>query len=163
MKKNALIVAVLLLSTQLFIACRSSKPSSVEIVTTQQKEQSLSICEQKVKYQFSRIKKSNTLEETDEPTEMIINPVKKLITISGVSVNKETRFKNITIESIECSLNNALTEGSAGYKFLEEGPNGNTQEIVIKFEAKEDGLTITFINNGKEKAITKVDKWELLK
>lgn len=164
MKKNILIVAVLLLCTQLFFACGSAKPAGVITSVTKQTELTLNSCEQTIKYISSKAIDSRSQTDIDMSMEIIIDPTEKLITLNLDSHQKGKGSISATVVSSDCNLNSSLTEGYSVYQALGQGPGGQNKEVSFRVEAKKECLTILYTDE-KEKGelMINVDKWEVVK
>ena len=163
MNKFSPIVVALLLSTQIFYACRSSKPSNAASPVSGSSRQASNNCGQTIKYLCTKGKFLKSGKEEILNLEMIVDPAEKGITLNLESPEKGKGSIKSRIINIDCSLNAALTEGSSEYRALSEGPGGQDMEVVFRLVAGADGLTVSF-SNEKEKGalVMKVDRWDLV-
>lgn len=164
MKKNSTILAMLLLSTAFFFACRSSKTNGDTISVTKQTDLTLNICEQTIKYVSTKAIDSRSQTDIEIAMEIIIDPTEKLITLNLDSRQKGKGSISAAVVDSDCNLNAGLTDGHSVYRAIGQGPDEQNKELKFKVDAKEDGLTI-YYTDEKEKGelIIKVDKWEVVK
>lgn len=164
MKKNVLIIAVLLLSTQLFLACRAAKPAGITSSVTKQSESTLNNCEQTIKYISSKVTDATSQTDLDMSMEIIIDPTEKLITLNLDSPQKGKGSISATLVSSDCTLNASLTEGISSYRASAQGLSESNKEVLFRVEAKKEGLTI-FYTDEKEKGelVIQIEKWEVVK
>ena len=161
MRVNALLTAGLLFFTLAFFACRSVKPLQTAQSATQQAEQNLQICNVPIKYKVNKVKIFENQEEVqdeDAQFSFTIHPAEKLITL-----NDESSSKELHIESVDCSLNDKLTDGSAVYRLSLKNSTGNTSEQVMNFEAKPEGITVTISEKGEKVYFFQIDSCEIVK
>lgn len=163
MKRNASLVAALLLSTQIFVACRSANPASTATAAGKKSELTINACEKTIKYVSSKARDSKSQTEMDMSTEIVIDPVEKLITLSVESSQRPKGTRQASILSTDCHLNTGLTDGYSFYRASGHNPDGQNTGISFRVEAKEEGLIIIYKTDQEDAELKiAVDRWEVV-
>lgn len=163
-QKTNLLQVVLILMLFVIYACKSVKESQIQVSNPNQTSETISKCDQKVKYYSDRVKMVGDGQEIRVNTEIIINSSAKLISLTSEPPGQDKVNFDTVIESFDCSLNSDLTEGRATYKGYTKQIDGTSTRAIITIEAKEGSLIIS--NDDGEKQgdfIVIVSKWEIVK
>ncbi|OQP61892.1 hypothetical protein A3860_30990 [Niastella vici] len=117
-----------------------------------------------IKYYSGKLKLLGNGLETGSNTTITINPATKIINVSGETVTQEKVNFNITIESIECNLNEKCTAGEAIYHGYIAQKKGAPAKLTLKVEARSGSLVISnSIPGSNNEYLAYVSKWEIIK
>jgi hypothetical protein len=144
----------------LLLACKSTKTPQAQPAN---QTETTSKCDQPIKYYSEKIRSANG-QETSFNTEIIINPLTRLINLVSEPPNQDKVEYSIVIENIDCNFNADHTGGQALYHGYINQKNGTTTKMTIKLEANDGQLTISQGNPEKESDFVMiVSKWEIVK
>lgn len=147
-----------------FYACTSTKTTHGETVPSAQTVRAVDVCNQTIRYYAEKIRTINGDQETNAPTEIVINPASKTINIISEPPNQSKLNFNTVIESVECNLSANITEGQAIYSGYIKQPDGTAKKAVVKVEVKDGGILISGGDTESAPKMTiAVTKWEVVK
>ncbi|HEX2534886.1 MAG TPA: hypothetical protein VHK69_14175 [Chitinophagaceae bacterium] len=163
MGKRLSFMVALLTTAPVFFACHSGKKAQVVTSAPQTGERPASLCDRKIQYRISSIRKTKTLEEIDRPVVLTINPAAKLMTFTEASSANEAQRKEKVMEVVDCSLQEGSNEGFALYKTTFMGPDNERVEELWRLEVKGGGTTIYYSVKGTERTTFRVADANILK
>jgi hypothetical protein len=152
-------IQLLAFITIILSGCASSKKTQ----NTNDVNQNTSICNKTVRYTIEKIVMIEGGNEIKTHAEITINPFSKNINLKADDPESGNKTFDTEIESIECTLNESLTNGQATYKGYIKQKDGTKTWTSLKIEFKDNQLILNGTNEDRPSNIYMiVDRWEIV-
>lgn len=120
------------------------------------------MCEETIKFYSDTIQAANG-EFTSMHTEIIIDPINKIINLSSSPPDQEKVSFDTSIQEVECNLDKKMLNGSARYKGYITQLDGTTTPQSILVQVKDGKIVFSNDDPQKEKEFfILINKWEII-